>query len=225
MNRVLIFWVLTCCHSVASAADVASARLDLRQFGYQFNGSTSVFSDYTDLGFLSEDLVLVSINQRGFGPVEPLFADTPNSIVLVLDLKRGSVLATRKMSVEKLSGSVQVVKGERFAVLNQKGLQFCDATLKCGPPIETQGPMFVSPQGKWIAVGGGGRSRQTVFDTESLKQVAVFERGRLFQQVIPGEGAFLVDKNNAVSIQRPGKQDARLNTDSRGFQELRFLQF
>jgi hypothetical protein len=222
-NRIW-FLVLTCCYSVTFAADGALARLDLREFGYQFKGSNSVFADYTDLGFLSEDLVLISINQRGFGSVEPLSADTPNSTIVLFDLKRGSVLATGKMSVEKTSGSVQAVSGERFAVLNQEGLQFCDAMLKCGPPIGTPGPMFVSPQGQWVAVGGNGGSQQKVIDAESLKQVAVFERGKLFQQVIPGDGAFLIDKNDVVTIQRPGKQGALLNIDSGGqFRELRFL--
>ena len=50
MNRVW-FLVLTCCCSVVFAAD-AVAKLDLRNFGYQLTGSTSLFIDYTDLGFL-----------------------------------------------------------------------------------------------------------------------------------------------------------------------------
>jgi hypothetical protein len=227
MNRIG-FLVLACCYSEAVAADVASARLDLRDFGYRLTGARAVFADYSDLSFLSEDLLLISINQRGFGPVEPTFADTPESTIVVFDVKRGSVTATAKMSVEKMSGSVQAINRERFAVLNEKGLRFCDAAFKCGPPIETQGPMFVSPQGKWVAVGGNGRSQQKVIDAESLKQGAVFERDSVFQPVIPGEGAFLISKNqfndDSVTIQRPGKQDARLTIDSRGnFRELRFL--
>jgi len=228
MNRILLFSLLACCCPVTWAADVASARLDLSNFGYRLPATGAVFADYSDLSFLSEDLVLISINQRGFGPVEPTFADTPESTIVVFDVKRGSVTATGKMSVEKMSGSVQAIRGERFAALNGKGLQFCDATLKCGQPIEARGPMFVSPQGKWVAVGSNGRSQQKVIDTESSKQVAVFEIGNLFQLVIPGDGAFLTSKNqfndDSVTIQRPGKQDARLAIDSRGnFRELRFL--
>lgn len=227
MNRIW-FLVLMCCCSVAFAADGAFVKLDLRDFGYRLNGGTGVLADYSDLSFLSEDLLLVSINQRGFGSVEPLFADTPNSIVVLFDLKRGSVLATAKMSVDKTIGSVQAVRGGRFAVLNQNGLQFCDATLKCGTPIEAQGPMLLSPSGKFVAVGRNGRSEQQVLDTESLKQVAVFERGSVFQLVIPGEGVFLMSKNqfsdDSVTIQRPGRQDVQLTIDSGGnFRELRFL--
>jgi hypothetical protein len=227
MNRKLVT-LLACCYSAAFAADATIAKLDLRTFGYRFTGSTSSFADYTDHGFLSEDLLLISINQRGFGPVEPLFADTPEYTIVVFSVQHASVAATARMSVDKMAGSVQPIKGQRFAVLNEKGLQFCDAALKCGPPIATSGPMFVSPQGTWIAVGGNRRSQQKVIDTESLKQVAVFERGSVFQLVIPGEGAFLVAKNqfndDSVTIQRPGKQDARLTIGSRGnFRELRFL--
>ncbi len=227
MNRILLFLVLSCC-SATFAADATIAMLDLRTFGYRFTGSASSFSDYTDFGFLSDDLLVISINQRGFGTVEPLFADSPDSTLVVFDVKRASVTATRKMTVEKQAGSVQVIGGERFAVLNKKGLQFCDSTLKCGPPIEAQGPLFISPQGKWVAVGGNGRSQQKIIDAESLRQVVVFEQGSVFQLVIPGEGAFLISKNqfndDSVTIQRPGKRDARLTVDSRGnFRELRFL--
>jgi hypothetical protein len=224
MYRMLTPLVLAFCCTATVAADIPFARLDLRSYGYQFVGPTSVFADYTDLGFLSEDLVLISINQRSFGRVEPTFADTPSSTVVVFDIKRGSVLTTGKMAVEKLPGSVQVVKGERFAVLNEKGLRFCDVALQCGPPIETKGPMFVSPQGKWVAVGGNALSTKKVIETESLKQVAVFDSGNIFDYVIPGDGATLVNKWDRGTIQRPGHQDAILNIDSRGnSQESRFL--
>jgi hypothetical protein len=227
MNRIL-FLALTCCCSGTWAADVAFARLDLQEFGYQFTGSTPVFADYSDLGFLSEDLLLISINQRSFSAVERTFADTPSSTLVVFDIKRGNVLATEKMSVAKMKGSVQVVKGERFAILNEKGLQFCDTTLECRPPIDAPpGPVFVSPKGEWVSVGGYAGSQQKVINAESLKEVAVFDSRmpqNVFQRVIPGDGAMLVNKNEVVTIQRPGKQDARLNIDSGGnFSELRFL--
>src|SRR5512135_943501 len=152
------FLVLMCCYSVTFAADVASARLDLRDFGYRLTGAGAVFADYSDLSFLSEDLLLISINQRGFGPVEPTFADSPESTIVVFDVKRGSVTATGKMSVEKMPGSVQAISGERFAVLNEKGLQFCNQKLRCeSPMVPATGPMFVSPQGKRMAFRGSGR--------------------------------------------------------------------
>jgi hypothetical protein len=220
MNRTVMFLALTCCCSVTSAADDPFAKLDLRKFGYQFTGLPSAFADYTDLGFLSEDLLVASINQRSFGPVERTFADTPGSTLIVFDIKHGTVLTTKKMSVEKMSGSVQPVKGERFALLNEKGLQFCDAALQCGPPIETRGPMFVSPQGRRVAIGGNSLTAQTVIDTESLKQVAVFERPqKTFQQVmvIPGDEAMLVDWNNRITVRKSGTEEVPLNIEREGY--------
>jgi hypothetical protein len=148
LNRILIF---ACCCFDAFAADAPLASLDLAKFGYQFTGSTSAFADYTDIGFLSEDLLLIWINQRSFGPVEPLFADGPGAKVIVFDLKHGSVLTSGTMLVEKMGGSVQPINRERFAVLNEKGIQFCDAALDCGPPIKTKGSLLVSPKGSaWL---------------------------------------------------------------------------
>src|SRR5262245_8087212 len=98
MNRILIS--ILACSCSALAADVASARLDLRNFGYRLTGTAGVFEDYTDLSFISEDLLLISINQRGSGSVEPLFADGPDSTLVVFDVKRGSVTSTGKMPVE-----------------------------------------------------------------------------------------------------------------------------
>lgn len=228
MNRTLIFLAFTCCCEVASAANVASARLDLRSFGYRFTDSTFEFVDYSDLSFLSDDLLVISINQRTFGgPVTLSLADTPESTIVVFDVKRSSVTASGKMSVEKMWSSVQAISGERFAVLNENGLQFCGQNLRCEPIGPTKGPMFISPQGKRVAVGGNGLTAQRVIDTESLKQVALFERSPgPFQQVmvIPGDEAMLVDQHSRILVQRSGMEDVSLNIDEKGtFPDFRFL--
>jgi hypothetical protein len=167
MNRILLFLMLACGFRVAWAGDVAIASLDLSEFGHRLGSFPLV--DYTDLTFLSEDLLLISINQRIFGHIEPTFADTPDSTMIVFDLNSRRVVTTGKMAVEKMTDSVQAVVGKRFAVLNEKGLRFCNAALECGQPIETKGPMLVSPQGKRVAVGGNGIGAQKIIDTESLK--------------------------------------------------------
>jgi hypothetical protein len=176
--------------------------------------------------FLSNDLLVISINQRSFGPVEKTNADIPESTIVVFDVKRASVTTRGKIAVEKIWGSVQAINRERFAVLNEKGLQFCDQNLTCEFIAPTRGPMFVSPQGKRVAVGGNALTAQTVIDTESLKGAGVFERsGKLFQRVmvIPGDGAMLVDPNSRVIVQRSGADDVPLNVDSQAFDEFRFL--
>lgn len=215
------------CCSAAFAADVASAKLDLSRFGYRVTGSTSVFADYSDLTFLSDDLLVVSINQRSFGPVEPSFADTPESSIIVFDVRKASVTSTGKMAVEKASGSVQAISGERFAVLNEKGLQFCDRRFHCVAIGPAKGPMLVSPQGKRVIVGGNGLSAQTLVDTETLKQIAAVDRSREgFKTItaIPGDDAILVDRVNRKVIRKPGMQDTPFNIDDEGtFPEFRFL--
>jgi hypothetical protein len=225
MNRTLVCLVLCCCEALA--ADTALARLDLSKFGYRATGSTSVFADYSDLSFLSNDLLVVSINQRSFGLVEPTFTDAPESTIIVIDVGRASVTTVGQIAVEKLSESVQAIGAERFAVLNEKGLQFCDQKLHCEPIGPTTGPMFVSPQGKRVAVGGNGLTAQLVIDTDSRKQIAVFERSRrtfLRVTAIPGDEAMLLDRDNRISIQKPGVEEVPLNVDDKGtFPEFRFL--
>jgi hypothetical protein len=225
MNRILAFLAFTCCCFDAFAADTVLASLDLGKLGYRLAGPTSAFADYTDIGFLSEDLLLISINQRSFGPVEPLFTDGPGSRIIVFDLKHGRVLTSGTMSVEKMSGSVQPIKGERFAVLSEKGVQFCDTAFQCGPPIQTRGPLLVSPQGTSVAVGGNSLTPQIIVDTESLKQVEVFDRPRKFQEMaIPGEGATLVHADNRITVRRSGTKEVSFHiVDSGTFPEFRFL--
>ena len=224
---MLVSWLVLYCCGVARAADVPVATLDLSKFGYRTTGSTSSLADYSGLSFLSNDLLVVSINQRSFGSVEPTFADTPESTIIVFDVARANVATVGKMRIEKLQDSVQAISAERFAALNEKGLQFCDQRLLCEPIVPTTGPMFVSPMGKRLAVGGNMRTAQVVIDTESQKRIAVFERsGKAFPSVvaIPGDEALLLDRDNRISIQTPSAKEVTLNIDDKGtFPEFRFL--
>jgi hypothetical protein len=226
MNRTLMFLATTYCCTAAFGADVVSASLDLRTFGYRLSRLTSKFADISDLSFISDDLLVITVNQWNFEDMKTARADTPESTVVVFDAKRASIMTTGKMAVEKSVGeSVQAISGERFAVLDEKGLQFCNANLRCEPITPTIGPMFVSPQGKRVAVGGNGLTAQTVIDTESLKQVAVFEHAQMGQHApVPGDGATLVDRNGRIMVQRSGVGDVLLNIpDTWDFREFRFL--
>jgi len=123
-----------------------------------------------------------------------------------------------------MSESVLAISGERFAVLNEKGLQFCDPSLRCESITPTLGPMFVSPKGKRVAVGGNRQTAQTVIDTESFKQVAGFGNLQgINPEAIPGDGPMLIDQDNSVIVQTSGAEDVPLNVDTQGFREFRFL--
>lgn len=227
MKRLAILVVIAC-GSRANAGDALVANLDLRNFGYRFTGSTPIFADYTDLNFLSDDLLLVSINQRSFGrPVEPSFSDSPDSTIVLFDLKSRRVVASAAMAVEKSRGSVQAISGKRFAVLNEKGIAACSVNLQCGLPIESKGPVFVSPHGERLAEGGNGQTPRKVIDTVNWRQVVAFQSrllGRGRQEVIPGDDAILIQRGGQVIIQRSGAKEAAITIDSKGtFSESRFL--
>ena len=75
-------------------ADDVSASLDLRRFGYRQSLLASEFADYSELSFHSDNLLVISINQRDFKDVKTLNADTPESTIVVFDVKRASITTT-----------------------------------------------------------------------------------------------------------------------------------
>ncbi len=67
---------------------------------------------------------------------------------------------------------------------------------------------------------------QVILDTESWKQIAVFERSQnVFATVaIPGDEAVLLNLDNRIFIRKPGVNDVPLKVDDKGtFREFRFL--
>lgn len=200
----------------------AVVKVDLRKFGYRFTDGAPI-GDYTEISFLSEDLLVVSVNQRSFpGPSASFNSDSPDSIVIVVDLKRGRVIRSGGLPVEKREGSVQPVAGERFAVLNEKGLQVCTVDFRCGTPLGKQGPLFTSPQGRRVVFGGDGLSLRRVLDIESMRQVSSFEAVHS-QGVIPGDNALLVSRGRRSFIQRRGTAETSIQVGTSNFSESRFL--
>lgn len=226
MNRtVLMFLALTCCCGAAFGADVVSASLDLRNFGGRQNHPTSKFGVYAELSFLSDDLLVVSVSQvEDSKDVATLRGDIPEPTVIVFDVKRASIRATGTIAVDEVGDSLQAISGERFAVFNDKGLQFCDPNLRCESIAPTAGPLFASPQGKRVAFGGNRLTPEVVIDTESLKQVAVFGRPPMGHPAIPGDMAMLVDQGGRITVQKSGVEDVPLNVPNKWFfLEHRFL--
>ncbi len=118
----------------------------------------------------------MTVNNRVFEPVEKLFSDQPPSKLLLFDISHKSLLKSSQMSVEKAAGSVKAIRDGQFVLLNQSGLLLCSRDLECGPPLQTPGPLFVSPQGTRIAVGGNGRTEQKLLDASTLKELEHFSR-------------------------------------------------
>ena len=216
LTRALASWAFLC-YAAAFAADVPLARLDLREFGYQVK-----LADCSQVLFLSDDLVLASINQIA----EPAMGDRPASTLVVFDISRKSVATVGKMPIEKTFASVQAISKQRFALLNAEGLQYCDSGLHCERIGPANGPLFASPEGKRIAFGGYFRSPTKVVDTETLEQVALFDfpaAAAMGVRSIPGDDAILVDRSNRVSVQS-STGDIVLSADKGvPFPEFRFL--
>jgi hypothetical protein len=75
-----------------------------------------------------------------------------------------------------------------------------------------------------VAVGGNARTAQTVIDTESLKEVAVFGHLDNGHFAIPGDGAILDDQTGRIAVQRSGAEDVPRNVPNKcAFLEHRFL--
>jgi hypothetical protein len=231
--RAILLLAAGFCNSQQSSASIV--KLDLRNFGYQFTGTAAV-ADYTELSFLSEDRLAVSVNQQLVDPESsaPPGGENPHTTIVVVDVQTGRIVSQGGMPVEKGEGSVQGVSGERLAVWNSMGLQLCTPDLRCDRPLAGLGPVSVSPKGRTIVfggysmnLGGYGMNPLKVFDVESFRQVAAFDNPESVNgfSVIPGDTALLIMRGpSQFAIRRPGKQDKLVDFERSGsFALSRFL--
>jgi hypothetical protein len=197
-------------------------RQDLHPFGFLTEDSRRIVANYADLNFLSDDLVLVTVNNKIFGPVEKADSDQPPSKLLLFDVSHKSLLKSLEMPVEKNAGSVKAIRDRQFALLNESGLRICSSDLECGLPLATHGPLFVSPAGTRIAAGGNGRTEQKLLDAASLKEIGRFPG--INQEVIPGDGGLLIRQRGKIYVRLPGQSDQQLSFGGLGvWPEARFI--
>jgi hypothetical protein len=117
-----------------------SFRVDLKQFGYITDAA-----EYSSLGFLSNDLLLLVVNQRVFYPVQPLTTDSPASTFIVFDVAKKQTLHSAQMMVTKSPRSVAVLSTGDFLVASLSDVRLCSADLQCkksfpshgGPPLDS----------------------------------------------------------------------------------------
>jgi hypothetical protein len=225
----LIVMLATGCNSQKSGTPLA--RVDLRTFGYGFTDREQI-ADATELSFLSEERLAVSVNQLDDTESSaPPGRDNPRANILVIDVQSGRVVAQGRMPVGTSEGAVHWVSGLRLAVWNSNGLQVCAPNLRCSPPLAGPGPLSVSPKGTRIAFGGYGMSPVKVLDVEPFREVASFDdpqgqNGFAYGGgVIPGDTALLVRRGpSRFVIRRPGKQDKLMDFERGGsFALSRFL--
>jgi hypothetical protein len=138
---------------------------DLRSFGFPDFHKDRHVSDYTVIQFLSDDLLLVSVNERVFSKSEELlFSDQGAANLLLFDLRERKLVRTAHYSIEKTQNAVQATENDHFVLLNQEGVHACSADLSCGPSFATQGPVIVVANGKELIVGGNSGTRKFLVD-------------------------------------------------------------
>jgi hypothetical protein len=120
---------------------------DLQSYGYKFqHGKGDPIQNFTDLAFLSDDLVLVSVKELSLDELHPkvlpsgtLMYDNPMgartsptslSTLLLFSLGRKKLARSAKLPVRKTLGAVQATRNNQFLMLSSYGLQVCTAELE-----------------------------------------------------------------------------------------------
>jgi len=137
--RVLVWFIflLVSISHAAEAKDKQFFRADLEQFGY-ISGAGA--TEYSSLGFLSEDFLLVVVNQRVFGRVEAMRnIDEPPSKLIVFDLNKKQLSQSAVMAVMKAPGAVAPLTDGQFIVLSKSLVRVCSADLRCDKSFPTNG--------------------------------------------------------------------------------------
>jgi len=220
---VLIFGVMFCVDSgYAEMQPKPVFRQDLRPFGFLTNSHGQIIGSFSDINFLSDDLVLVTVNTRTYGNGVPLLTDQPVSKLLLFDVPHRTLLKKMEMPIEKSAGSVRATRGGAFVVLNESGLHLCSRDLECSMQISTRGPLFVSPEGLRIVVGGNGQTEQKLLDSASLAELGHFPWMK--PNVVPGDGAVALRSDDALIVRIPGKPDQAVPFGGGGiWPDARFL--
>jgi hypothetical protein len=206
-----------------SAAPKPLFRQDLHLLGFPDRTLTRNMANYTDVVFLSDDLVLVAVNFRDYAGVSPLFADEPPSKLLLFDLSQRKLIRSTDLPVEKAQGSVRSTRDGQFVLLDEAGVRLCSSDLTCGQPLTSRGPLAASPGGTRLVVGGNSRTEQKLLDSATLKELESFYPQRVF--VIPGDDGLLLRYNRSnvgVHIRIPGKPEYPLESGG-GLWPSRFL--
>lgn len=185
--------------------------VDLRPYGFPDYHKDRHIVDYTGVQFLSDNLVLVSLNKHvHMSPQEPLFTDEPPSKLLLFDVGQERLVLTAEYRVEKAGSSVLATQNGQFVVLNQAGVHVCNSDLSCGAPFTTKGPIRVLPGGTQLLVGGNGQTEVDLLDASTLR-VLSSPAPRSLEMDFMG-GGILLDGGELINnstVAETGKGDVR----------------
>lgn len=139
---------------------------NLQQFGY-----STEEADYSLAGFLTENLLLVAINQRPVYNPHPLFEDTPDATLVVFDISNKTIMRTARMPMLKSLYSMAPVLEGYFMVLTLSEVKLCSVDLRCDRSFSTRGPLNVTRDRTRAVVGGNLMTQKIVLDTRMLTPV------------------------------------------------------
>jgi hypothetical protein len=186
---VLSAMLAACSHRTTEPSPAFT--INLQPWGYSNEPSSSPTASYSSLAFLSNDVLLVVINERRFTKaVELSLTDEPVSKVLLFNIHTNMLVTTADIPVEKEPGAVQISEGGHFSVWNESGIQLCDVELQCTAAARFSGPLLASPNGSAIVAGGWGQNGQKLLDGPSLHELATYPSGN--PAVVPGDGVLLL---------------------------------
>jgi hypothetical protein len=209
---------------------------DLRQLGYEYQWDnwkrTGVHYQFTDLAFLSDNLLLLSVrevsdaelNQRP--AIEEALArgEMPGSQLsrlILFNIEEKRVVRSARLPVRKMDNAIQAAGSEQFLMLSVFGLHLCSAEFVCGAPRSTDGRITASPRGTRVVLHEYRAMDQLLLDVRSLSVAQTIGRD---PEVIPGDRGLLLDNYGKVSARMPGSQDVDLGLESNGvYPEVRFL--
>jgi hypothetical protein len=179
---------------------------DLRQFGY-----LSDVRDYSTACFLSEDLLLVAINQALFIDPHPLFEETPDAILVLLDMRNEKALRTTHMALFKFDDSVLPSLEGHFLVLTLSEVKLCSSDFHCDRTFPTKGPLRLSSDHIKVVVGGNLMTPRVVLDSRTLAPVAGEDSAKIpteWQRDFRPGGSF-VDSISSVNGARMMRVETR----------------
>jgi hypothetical protein len=235
---LLLTLELTCvAFSHAQKKSEVTFKQDLQSLGYKFRSEKNDKVEWvsTDLVFLSEDLLLVSIKE--------VPGETPLSNLLLFSVSQKKLLRSTSLPIRKMDGSVVAGPNGSFFLLTIWGLHSCSADLVCGAPWPTEGPVLVSPRRTRVIAGGYRFSAQTLLDADAFLRayahapqdskhlglnlelvgphiawvapkvsvLAIFKGSRKEDlRAIPGDVGVMVEKFPHTVVQMPGQQEVDL---------------
>jgi len=255
VTRKLVSHVLLALALIALAQGSSSAeddsrllfRQDLSTFGYSFHRAKNggnVYS-FTDLAFLSDDLLLLSVREAQMQESLPKVrrggalkydnqmraeASTDSlSTLLLFNVEQKKLVRAEKFPVRKLPSSVQAAGIGRFLILVNKRLQLCSRDFHCGPTSPIEYPFYVSPRGTRIVTGGfqfTAENSKFKFTQQQLLDTGTFSLLQTFPprpKIIPGDAGLLLEDSGA-KLQMPGQEPFLLYLNgSYMYPEARFL--